>query len=218
MITSSTSAGSRSLRVDERARACARRGRPDASPRAARCVGRAACGPRRRSPRSVMGPAYVVDAAPDSPERTVRLGSRAMRNLDRSLGDGGMPLLAQLGRVVRAVRRGMGRGHVDADRARVQPVRHRARRRLRRGPRRGDELRGQQRARVGRPGRHARRLVPDPARRADGREQLTVRGEVVQLTKQVAYVESIISNPASDEIVSRAMATFAVRRADRPST
>ena len=43
---------------------------------------------------------------------------------------------------------------------------------------------------------------------------LTVRGEVVQLTKSVAYVESIISNPANDEIVSRAMATFALRRAD----
>ena len=46
---------------------------------------------------------------------------------------------------------------------------------------------------------------------------LTVRGEVVQLTKSVAYVESIISNPANDEIVSRAMATFALRRADRPT-
>ena len=47
---------------------------------------------------------------------------------------------------------------------------------------------------------------------------LTVRGEVVQVTKSVAYVESTISNPANDEIVSKAMATFSLRRSDRPST
>ena len=55
-------------------------------------------------------------------------------------------------------------------------------------------------------------------RAASAGAALTVRGEVVQITKSVAYVESIISNPANDEIVSRAMATFALRRADRPSS
>ena len=50
MITSSTSAGSRSLRSTS-ARACVPPGRPDASLRACRCAARAAFGLRRRSPR-----------------------------------------------------------------------------------------------------------------------------------------------------------------------
>ena len=40
---------------------------------------------------------------------------------------------------------------------------------------------------------------------------LAVRGEVVQLTRQVAYTESSVSD-ADGSVVSRAMATFIVRR------
>jgi hypothetical protein len=75
---------------------------------------------------------------------TVAAGSLApVRNLDRSLGDGGMPLLAQLG--VSFERYGEGWAE-----AAWQPTElaatcsHRARRRVRRGPRRGHELRRQQ--------------------------------------------------------------------------
>ena len=38
-----------------------------------------------------------------------------------------------------------------------------------------------------------------------------MRGEVVQLTRQVAYVESTVTD-ADGAVVSRAMATFIVRR------
>ena len=38
-----------------------------------------------------------------------------------------------------------------------------------------------------------------------------MRGEVVQLTRQVAYVESTVRD-ADDGVVSRAMGTFIVRR------
>jgi uncharacterized protein (TIGR00369 family) len=40
---------------------------------------------------------------------------------------------------------------------------------------------------------------------------LAVRGEVVQLTRQVAYLESTISD-ADGQVVSRALGTFIVRR------
>jgi 1,4-dihydroxy-2-naphthoyl-CoA hydrolase len=40
---------------------------------------------------------------------------------------------------------------------------------------------------------------------------LSVRGEVVRLTRQVAYVESTVTD-ADGEVVSKAMATFIVRR------
>ncbi len=42
-------------------------------------------------------------------------------------------------------------------------------------------------------------------------DSLSVRGEVVQLTRQVAYVESTVTD-ADGAVVSRAMATFIVRR------
>jgi acyl-coenzyme A thioesterase PaaI-like protein len=42
-------------------------------------------------------------------------------------------------------------------------------------------------------------------------DALAVRGEVVQLTRQVAYVESTVTDD-TDNVVSRAMGTFIVRR------
>jgi uncharacterized protein (TIGR00369 family) len=41
---------------------------------------------------------------------------------------------------------------------------------------------------------------------------LAVRGEVTQLTRQIAYTESTVTDGEGD-VVSRAMATFVVRRA-----
>lgn len=48
-------------------------------------------------------------------------------------------------------------------------------------------------------------------RPAESGQQLTVRGEVVRVAKQVAYVESTVRD-ADGEIVSRATATFLLRR------
>jgi acyl-coenzyme A thioesterase PaaI-like protein len=44
---------------------------------------------------------------------------------------------------------------------------------------------------------------------------LAVRGEVAQLTTSVAYVESTVSEVDGGVVVSKGMATFAVRRAKR---
>jgi uncharacterized protein (TIGR00369 family) len=52
-------------------------------------------------------------------------------------------------------------------------------------------------------------------RAAAAGETLHVRGEVVQLTRSVAYVESVISNSDGGGVVSRGMATFAVRKASQ---
>jgi uncharacterized protein (TIGR00369 family) len=48
-------------------------------------------------------------------------------------------------------------------------------------------------------------------RAAEADQALTVRGEVVRITRQVAYVESVVRDDAG-EIVSRATATFLLRR------
>jgi uncharacterized protein (TIGR00369 family) len=48
-------------------------------------------------------------------------------------------------------------------------------------------------------------------RPAKAGDSLVVRGEVVQLTRQVAYVETTIRTP-DDDLVSRGTATFFVRR------
>ena len=48
-------------------------------------------------------------------------------------------------------------------------------------------------------------------RAAEAEQSLTVRGEVVRLARQVAYVESTVRDDAG-ELVSRATATFFVRR------
>ena len=44
---------------------------------------------------------------------------------------------------------------------------------------------------------------------------LHVRGEVVQVTKSVAYVEATVSEADGGAVISKGMATFAVRRAAR---
>jgi len=44
-------------------------------------------------------------------------------------------------------------------------------------------------------------------------DELSVRGDVVQLTRQVAYTESVVTD-TDGAVVSRAMATFIVRRKD----
>ncbi len=48
-------------------------------------------------------------------------------------------------------------------------------------------------------------------RAAEAGDALTIRGEVLRLTRQVAYLESIVRN-ADGEVVSRANGTFLLRR------
>jgi len=56
-----------------------------------------------------------------------------------------------------------------------------------------------------------RRTVRGGALIAEAGAALAVRGEVVQLTRQVAYLESTISD-TEGQVVSRALGTFIVRR------
>ena len=139
-----------------------------------------------------------------------------MRNMDKSLGDGGMPLLEQLGLSFERYGEGWAEATWTPTDLACNPL----------GPVHGGVygvvhdavMNFATNSALERGDRSATLDLSYQTRRAaSAGAELTVRGEVVQITKSVAYVESIISNPANDEIVSRAMATFALRRADRPS-
>ena len=130
--------------------------------------------------------------------------------MDRSLGDGGMPLLGQLGVDFERY----GEGWVEATwtptelagnpfgivHGGVYGVIHDA----------AMNFAANSALVVGRSRRHPRRVVPDPSRPKVG-DVLAVRGEVTQLTRQVAYTESTVTD-GEGAVVSRAMATFIVRR------
>ena len=143
--------------------------------------------------------------------------SRFMRNLDKSLGDGGMPLLAQLGLSFERYGEGWAEATWTPTDLACNPL----------GPVHGGvygvvhdaAMNFATNSALERGDRSATLDLSYQTRRAaSAGTALEVRGEVVQLTRSVAYVESIISNPASDEIVSKGMATFSVRRSDRPAT
>ena len=137
-----------------------------------------------------------------------------MRNLDKSLGDGGMPLLEQLGLSFERYGEGWAEATWTPTDLACNPI----------GPVHGGvyavvhdaAMNFATNSALERGDRSATLDISYQTRRAaSAGTPLSVRGEVVQLTKSVAYVESTISNPADGEIVSRGMATFAVRRADR---
>jgi uncharacterized protein (TIGR00369 family) len=54
-------------------------------------------------------------------------------------------------------------------------------------------------------------LTYQTMRAAEAGQALTVRGEVVRVTKQIAYVEASVSDDAGT-VISKATATFLVRR------
>ena len=56
-------------------------------------------------------------------------------------------------------------------------------------------------------------MKTETMRSAQSGEELTVRGEVVRMAKQVAYAEATVKN-AADELVARSTATFLLHRAD----
>ena len=118
---------------------------------------------------------------------------------------------AQLGVSFERYGEGWAEAAWTTHRARGQPVRHRARWRLRRGPRRGDELRRQQRARVGRPGRDARRVVPDPpAPKVGRRARGARRGRAAHPAGRLRRVDG--DRRRRRRSCRAAMATFIVRR------
>ena len=133
-----------------------------------------------------------------------------MRNLDKSLGDGGMPLLAQLGLSFERY----GEGWVEASWTPTElacnPL----------GPVHGGvygvvhdaAMNFATNSALERGDRAATLDVSYQTRRAPKvGDPLAVRGEVTQLTRQVAYAESTVTD-ADGAVVSRAMATFIVRR------
>ena len=137
-----------------------------------------------------------------------------MRNMDKSLGDGGMPLLAQLGLSFEQYGEGWAEATWTPTELACNPL----------GPVHGGvyavvhdaAMNFATNSALERGDRSATLDISYQTRRAaSAGTALAVRGEVVQVTKSVAYVESTISNPETDEIVSKGMATFSLRRSDR---
>jgi uncharacterized protein (TIGR00369 family) len=133
----------------------------------------------------------------------------SMRNLEKSLGDGGMPLLAQLGVSFERYGEGWAEATWTPTELACNPL----------GPVHGGvyavvhdaAMNFATNSALERGDRSATLDLSYQTRRAAAAgDTLQVRGEVVQLTRSVAYVESVISNVDG---VSRGMATFAVRRA-----
>ncbi|MDQ1432826.1 MAG: hypothetical protein QOF40_3428 [Actinomycetota bacterium] len=133
-----------------------------------------------------------------------------VRNLDRSLGDGGMPLLGQLGVSFGSYGEGWAEAAWVPSELAANPfgivhggvygVIHDA------------AMNFAANSALESGDRVATLDVSYQTRKAPTvGDPLAVRGEVVQLTRQVAYVESTVTD-ADGAVVSRAMATFIVRR------
>jgi uncharacterized protein (TIGR00369 family) len=137
-----------------------------------------------------------------------------MRNLDRSLGDGGMALLAELGLSFERYGEGWAEAAWVPTELACNPlgtvhggvygVVHDAAMNFATN----SALESGDRAATLDVSYQTRRGVSAGA-------ALAVRGEVVQLTTSVAYVESTVSEVDGGVVVSKGMATFAVRRAKR---
>ena len=135
-----------------------------------------------------------------------------MRNLDRSLGDGGMPLLAELGLSFERYGEGWAEATWRPTELACNPfgtvhggvygVVHDA------------AMNFATTSALEKGDRAATLDVSYQTRRAaSSGAELTVRGEVVQVTKSVVYVESTVAELDGGTVVSKGMATFAVRRA-----
>jgi len=132
------------------------------------------------------------------------------RNLDRSLGDGGMPLLAQLGLRFDAYGDGWSAAAWAPTELACNPagvvqggvygVIHDA------------AMNFAVNSALERGDRASTLDVQYQTRRAaKAGDALRVRGEVTQISRQIAYVESVVAG-ADDRVVSQATATFALRR------
>ena len=134
----------------------------------------------------------------------------ARRNLDRSLGDGGMPLLARLGIAFDAYGEGWSAAAWVPTELACNPagivqggvygVIHDA------------AMNFAVNSALERGDRAATLDVQYQTRRAaKAGDPLRVRGTVAQLTRQIAYVESVVRG-ADDQVLSQATATFMLRR------
>lgn len=133
-----------------------------------------------------------------------------MRNMDKALGDGGMPLLGQLG--VNFLR--YGEGWVEAEwnptesacnpvggvHGGVYAVIHDAAMNFATN---SALEKGESGATIS--------ITYSTMRGAKAGDALTVRGEVVRATKQIAYLQTTVTNGAG-EIVSSATGQFILRR------
>jgi uncharacterized protein (TIGR00369 family) len=140
----------------------------------------------------------------------VPIASQPVRNMDKSLGDGGMPLLGELG----VSFDGYGEGWASAAWAPTELACNPA------GTVHGgvygvihDAAMNFATSSALESGDRAATLdlKYETMRPAQAGDALGVRGEVVRATRQVAYVESWIRDSAS-ELVSRGTATFILRR------
>ena len=134
--------------------------------------------------------------------------------MDKALGDGGMPLLGQLG--VEFLR--YGEGWVEASwtptaaacnpaggvHGGVYAVVHDAAMNFATN---SALERGERGATIS--------ITYSTMRSAKAGDRLSVRGDVVRLARQIAYLETAITN-ADGEIVSTASGTFILRRKDKP--
>ena len=137
------------------------------------------------------------------------------RNLDRSLGDGGMPLLAELGLSFDEYGDGWSAAAWAPTELACNPagivqggvygVIHDA------------AMNFAVNSALERGDRAATLDVQYQTRKAaQAGDSLRVRGEVTQLTRQVAYVESVVRG-GDDRVVSHATATFMIRRREAGS-
>jgi uncharacterized protein (TIGR00369 family) len=135
------------------------------------------------------------------------------RNMDNSLGDGGMPLLAQLGISFDGYGEGWATAAWSPTALACNPL----------GAVHGgvygvvhDAAMNFATSAALESGDRAATLdiKYETMRAAQAGDALAVRGEVVRLARQVAYLESWVRNP-DGELVSRGTGTFFVRRKER---
>jgi uncharacterized protein (TIGR00369 family) len=136
-----------------------------------------------------------------------------MRNLDKSLGDGGMPLLAQLGLSFERYGQGWAEATWTPTELACNPL----------GPVHGGVYavvhdaamnfatnsaleRGESGATIS--------ITYSTMRGAKAGDELAVRGDVVRLARQIAYLQTTITN-AEGHTVSTATGTFILRRRER---
>lgn len=136
-----------------------------------------------------------------------------MRDLDRALGDGGMPLLGRLGVSFERYGEGWVEARWEPSAEACNPL----------GTVHGGVYAVVHDAAMNfatdsalEKGEHGATITVTYAtmRPATAGEVLSVRGEVVRLTRQIAYLETVVINAAGDS-VSKASGTFILRRKDR---
>lgn len=133
-----------------------------------------------------------------------------MRNLDNALGDGGMPLLGQLGIAFESYGEGWATATWTPTELACNPL----------GTVHGGVYGVMHDAAMNFAASSAlssgdRNATLDigyaTMRAAAAGDVLSVRGEVIRITKRIAYVESTVTN-ADGDIVSKGQATFALTR------